>query len=56
MTDEEIDARLAEISIAQLADHLARRIRIETGELRITIKDGRYQRAHVTLPIGAIPR
>lgn len=50
------DEVLAKASIAELAEHLARRIKLADGEIRIQVKDGRYQRAAAVLPISALPR
>lgn len=43
-------------TIARLCELLAERLNLRDGELRIVIKDGRYQRAHALLPVGRLPR
>lgn len=56
MTDDSADAILEEMPLARLVEHIARRVGLAEGELRFAVKDGRYQRAHVHVPIGAFVR
>lgn len=44
------------MSVAELAELLADRLKLTDGELRIAFKDGRYQRAHALLPVSKLAR
>ena len=49
-------AALDRIAIARLCELLAERLRVTDGEIRIVVKESRYQRATALIPIGALPR
>lgn len=51
-----VDEQLETVSIAQLAEYLARRLKLKEGEIRIQVKDGRYQRAFAVVAISQLPR